>query len=228
MSEQEFLHVKPVTPSERVDFHCKRCGACCRHVRESIPLNTLDAFRLAKHLRAKGENITCLDELFARYAEPVPLHESGYSVYMLKTVGADDACIFLKENRCAIQQAKPSACRLYPFAVEPKGGGQYTYLLSMEKSHHFKGGQVQTRRWMKENFPKEDRAFTEIDMSTAVDIARLLIRIPEKERRQALALFLWYKYADFDLDKPFLEQYRRNTAKLLAAIHQIVKETEDA
>lgn len=161
------LSVRPLTPSEKVDFRCTRCGACCRHVRESIPLNTLDAFRLAKYLQSQGEKITCLDEVFARYAEPVPLHESGYSVYMLKTAGPDDACVFLQNNRCTIQSAKPSACRLYPFVVEPKGNGLYSYLLSMEKPHHFKGGQVQVRRWMKENFPKEDREFLVIDMGTA-------------------------------------------------------------
>lgn len=153
------LNVKPVSPSQQVDFRCIRCGACCRHLREGVPLNTLDAFRLAKHLRAQGEKIDCLDSVFARFAEPVPLHESGYFVYMLKTAGPDDACIFLQNNRCTIQPAKPSACRLYPFAVEPRGDGLYTYLLSMEKPHHFKGGQVQARRWMNQNFSKEADRF---------------------------------------------------------------------
>ncbi|WP_305117273.1 YkgJ family cysteine cluster protein [Acutalibacter muris] len=217
------LNVKPVSPSQRVDFRCTRCGACCRHLRESVPLNTLDAFRLAKHLRAQGEKINCLDSVFARFAEPVPLHESGYSVYMLKTAGPDDACIFLQNNRCTIQPAKPSACRLYPFAVEPKGDGLYTYLLSMEKPHHFKGRQVQARRWMKENFPKEDREFLETDLGTAPDIVRLLMKIPEAERQQAWVLFLWYKYANFDLDRPFWEQYRQNMAKLLAGLNQMTK-----
>lgn len=215
------LNVKPVAPSERVGFRCIRCGACCRHLRESVPLNSLDAFRLAKHLQAQGEPIDCLDSVFARFAEPVPLHESGYFVYMLKTAGSDDACIFLQNNCCTIQPAKPSACRLYPFVVEPRGMEQYTYLLSMENPHHFKGGQVQVKQWMKENFPKEDREFLTIDIGMAPDIARLLMKIPEAERKRAWALFLWYKYADFDLDKPFLKQYRQNMTKLLAGLSQI-------
>lgn len=215
------LNVKPVAPSERVSFRCTRCGACCRHLRESVPLNTLDAFRLAKYLRAQGEKVDCLDSIFVRFAEPVPLHESGYSVYMLKTTGPDDVCIFLQNNRCTVQPAKPSACRLYPFAVEPKSMGQYTYLLSMEKPHHFKGGQVQVKRWMKENFPKEDREFMKTDLGTALGIVKLLMKIPEAERKRALVLFLWYKYADFDLDKPFLEQYRQNMAKLMIGLNQM-------
>lgn len=45
----------PVAPSDRFPFRCRMCGACCRHVRESVPLESLDAFRLAKYLRDKGE-----------------------------------------------------------------------------------------------------------------------------------------------------------------------------
>lgn len=47
------------------------------------------------------------------------------------------------------------------------------------------------------------------------------MKIPEAERKRAWALFLWYKYADFDLDKPFLKQYRQNMTKLLAGLSQI-------
>ncbi|MFR1480858.1 MAG: YkgJ family cysteine cluster protein [Hydrogeniiclostridium mannosilyticum] len=39
------------------------------------------------------------------------------TVFMLKTVGADDACIFLKDNRCTIHSVHPRACRTYPIAV---------------------------------------------------------------------------------------------------------------
>lgn len=59
-------------------------------------------------------------------------------------------------------------------------------------------------------------------MGMAPGIARLLMKIPEAERKRAWALFLWYKYADFDLDRPFLEQYRQNMVKLLAALSRIV------
>ncbi len=215
---------KPVSPSERVDFHCKRCAACCRHVRESVPLDTLDAFRLTKYLRAKGEKVNSLDDVYARYAEIIPLHESGYSVYMLKTTGPDDACVFLKNNRCMVQAAKPHACRLYPFVVEPKGDGKYSYLLSLEQAHHFKGGQVQVKRWMKSAFTQEDKGFYDVEFGSALAITRLLNKISLEKQRRALVLFLWYKYGDIDLDKPFMEQYRRNIARLLAALRQLEKE----
>lgn len=211
-----------VSLSERVDFHCKRCGNCCRHLLETVPLNTLDAFRLAKHLRSRGEQINTLDDVYTRYADIVPLHECGYSVYMLKTTGPDDACIFLKDNRCTIHPAKPHACRLYPFALEPKGNGKYDYLLALEQAHHFKGGQVQVKRWMKKAFAKADKEFYDVDFGSTPEIARLLNKTPPEKQKQALVLFLWYKYGDIDLDKPFMEQYRRNIVKLLAALKQMI------
>lgn len=214
-------NTRPVTSSEQVSFHCKHCGACCRHVRESVPLNTLDAYRLAKYLRGRGENITCLDKIFACYAEPVLLDKSGYTVYMLKSTGPDDDCIFLKDNRCTIQQAKPTACRLYPFAVEPAQNGGCKYLLSMEQAHHFKGGQVQAGRWMKKYFSPEDREFMRIDMGSAPEIAMLMRKIPDFEQNCAITQYLWYRFSDFDLGRPMVEQYRQNTLKLIAALKKM-------
>lgn len=220
-------NTRQVSSSEQVTFHCKHCGACCRHLRESVPLNTLDAYRMAKHLRARGKHITCLDEIFTRYAEPVPLDKSGYTVYMLKTTGPDDACIFLKDNRCTIQQAKPTACRLYPFVADPTQDGGWKYLLSMEQAHHFKGGQIQTGRWMKKFFSPEDREFMRIDMGSAPMIALLMRNVPEAEQKRAVVLYLWYRFSDFDLDRPLVEQYRLNTAKLIAALKKMQKEAQN-
>ncbi len=220
-------NTRQVSSSEQVTFHCKHCGACCRHLRESVPLNTMDAYRMAKYLRGRGEHITCLDEIFTRYAEPVLLDKSGYTVYMLKTAGPDDACIFLKDNRCTIQQAKPTACRLYPFVTEPKPDGGWKYLLSMEQGHHFKGGQVQTGRWMKKYFSPEDREFMRIDMGSAPMIVLLMRNVPEVEQKRALILYLWHRFSDFDLDRPLMEQYRQNTLKLIAALKNMNKEAKN-
>lgn len=77
-----------------------------------------------------------IDDVLAAYAEPVLLHESGYLVFMLKTVGEDDACIFLKENKCTIHSVNPRACRTYPISVGPDAKGGYEQFISMEQPHH--------------------------------------------------------------------------------------------
>lgn len=154
---KEFMtKMVPVNLSDRFPFKCRMCGACCRHVRESVPQESLDAFRLAKYLRDKGENVSCVEDVLATYAEPVLLSENGYTVFMLKTVGADDACIFLKDNRCTIHSVHPRACRTYPIAVGPYELGGYEQYLSMEQPHHYSGPQMSVKKWIQKRCSKQD------------------------------------------------------------------------
>ena len=215
-----------ITPSSRVKFRCQGCGKCCLRVKEGVPVDSQDVFRMAKYLRDKGEDILCPDDFLARYAEPVLLDECGYFVYMLKTVGEENACIFLKDNRCTIHDENPRACRLYPFVVNPDPRGLHSYLLSREYPHHFTGPVVQTKSWMKKRFPKEDRLFLQTDFGGAKDIAELLHKIPERNRTQAVMHFLRLKYSEYDLDQPFLDQYRRNQEKLLAILNRMAEENK--
>ena len=215
-----------ITPSSRVKFRCQGCGKCCLRVKEGVPVDSQDVFRMAKYLRDKGEDILCPDDFLARYAEPVLLDECGYFVYMLKTVGEENACIFLKDNRCTIHDENPRACRLYPFVVNPDPRGLHSYLLSREYPHHFTGPVVQTKSWMKKRFPKEDRLFLQTDFGGAKDIAELLRKIPERNRTQAVMHFLRLKYSEYDLDQPFLDQYRRNQEKLLAILNRMAEENK--
>ena len=67
---------------------------------------------LPRLLREKDKGIICMDDFIARYTELALLDECGYFMLMLKVTGVDDACIFLKENRCMVHAAKPRTCRI--------------------------------------------------------------------------------------------------------------------
>ncbi len=221
---KEFLmKMVPVSPKEHFAFQCRQCGACCRHVKESVPMESLDAFRLARYLRDKGEPIQCKDDVLAKYSIPVLLHESGYMVFMLSTVGPDDACIFLKDNKCTIHAAKPRACRTYPISVGPAMTGGYEAYLSMEQPHHFNGPQQSVKKWIQKRCSQQDYDFWETDVGSAQEIARLLEKLPLERKKGALLHFLRYKYSDFDLDKSFTEQFRSNNQKLLEVLRGLVQ-----
>ena len=183
-----------------------------------------DAFYLTKHLRDLGMDIYCVDQFLERYAEPALLDECGFFVYFLKSVGEDNACIFLKENRCSVQEAKPLACRLFPFMVDPNGSGSFRYLYSSERTHHFRGPVVETRSWMKKHFSQESRAFMQAEFTQARPIAALLRKIPEHRKTEAVLHFHRLRYSKLDLDKPFLEQFQRNQMKLLAILTRMADE----
>lgn len=228
---KEFLmKMVPVSPRGHFSFQCRQCGACCRHIKESVPLESLDAFRLARYLRDKGEPIQCMDDVLAKYAIPVLLHESGYMVFVLSTVGSDDACIFLKGNKCTIHAAKPRACRTYPISVGPATSGGYEAYLSMEQPRHFQGPQQSVKKWIQKRCSQQDYDFWETDIGSAQEIARLLKQLSFEQKKGALLHFLRYKYSDFDLDKSFTEQFRNNNQKLLEVLRSLVKKqaTSDA
>lgn len=222
---KEFLmKMVPVSPKDHFSFRCRQCGACCRHVRESVPLESLDAFRLAKHLREQDKTIQCMDDVLAKYASPVLLHDSGYTVFMLNVVGSDDACVFLKDNKCTIHEVNPRACRTYPISVGPAIRGGYEQYLSMEQPHHFSGPQQSVKKWIQKRCSKLDYDFWGIDIGSVQEIAKLLGKIPLEMKGRALLHFLRFKYSDFDLDRSFLDQYRRNNERLLSVLRKMAED----
>lgn len=145
-TEKAFMNMRRISPKEHVPFRCTGCGECCRHVHQSIPLESLDVYHIARYLREHDSDSFCTDDFIGQYAELVLLDTCGFFILMLRTTGPDDACIFLRDNRCTIHAAKPRACRIYPFVAGITPNGQYEFLLSKEKQHHFKGKITRTKR----------------------------------------------------------------------------------
>lgn len=88
--------------------------SCCRHVKGSVVIEGLDAYRLARHLGMETA------DFMSQYTEPFILDDKlWYPIFSLRVKGNEDSCIFLKGTRCTVQEAKPRTCRLYPFWVEP-------------------------------------------------------------------------------------------------------------
>lgn len=213
--EEVYKNMVSVKPKEKIPFKCIGCGECCRHVKEQVPIEALDAFRIARYLRDHGEDILSVNDFLEKYAEPALLNECGYFVYFLKTQGVEDACVFLENNRCRIHAANPRACRIYPFVAAPSDKGGFEYLISYEYKQHFKGAAIHPKTWMKKRFTLEDQAFLNADFGSAKEIAWLLRKIPEDKKVKALAYFQHMKYGGFALDKPFQPQYERNIQTLL-------------
>lgn len=174
-------------------------------------LESLDAYRLARLLRQTDPSIQTMDDMLLKYATPVPLTDSGFPIYVLKTLGEDDTCIFLKENRCSVYSARPRTCRLYPISAGPgENGRDFEYYLCREKPHHFVGGTVRTREWLRDNFKREDQEYVLEEFEAAVKIGRLMKKINEYNQPHAIVAILFARYYSFDLDAPFMPQYHSN------------------
>lgn len=218
------INARPVSPSEQIPFRCIGCGTCCRGVKQSVPLESLDVFRIAKYLRERKKEVRDIEDFLEQYAEPAVLDECGFFVLFLKVQGKEDSCIFLKDNRCTLQPVKPRACRMYPVTAEPTKSGLFRYMVSQEQSHHFKGSKVSVKRWMKQYFYPEEREALHMDYLSVPNIVRLLRKVPEEQQAKALSLFWFYRYSSFELDTSFLEQYKLNLARLQAELSRLAGE----
>ena len=77
--DELYQNLVKLSPKDQVPFRCIGCGACCKHVHMQVPVETLDAFRIVKHLQQQGEDIECMDDFWERYTEPALLNECGFS-----------------------------------------------------------------------------------------------------------------------------------------------------
>lgn len=97
---------------EAFSFACAGCGNCCRG-REDIVLSGFDLWRIAARLRLPTRTVArafCKASIGQVSRLPVlrlaPVREEGNN------------CPFLTEDHCAIHEAEPLVCALYPLAQE--------------------------------------------------------------------------------------------------------------
>jgi len=129
----DFTRTAPLLArDEAFSFACAGCGGCCRG-REDIVLSGFDLWRIAARLRLPPHTVArafCRGSIGRVSRLPVlrlaPLKEERGN------------CPFLTGNHCAIHDAEPLVCALYPLAQEITKDGQVSYFLQPTQC----GGQV--------------------------------------------------------------------------------------
>lgn len=212
--------VRQVSPKDRIPFQCRHCGACCRGLEDQLMLEPLDAYRLGQHLRRGGERVD-IEDVYAKYAHAAILTE-GCPIFLVNTAGAENACVFLRGNRCTVYAARTRACRMYPFSATPgQPGEQFQYYQCMDAhTEHFAGAMVGVGDWMQQNLSLEDRAFLEKEADYLSRLGLLLHRAGPQRQKEWLFLILFYRYYNYDLEKPFMALYERNHKELLDRLNR--------
>lgn len=213
--------IAPVQVTDKLTFSCRCCGACCRHVKDSIMLDARDAHRLGHYLREHTNDIHNIEDVYNKYAE-VGAQVEGYPVYLLNTCGKDDACVFLKDGRCSVYEARPGVCRLYPLTANTDSGGKEVAFYQCIDRHkaHFNGGEWNIKEWVKQNFSAEARAYLVEDSEVLLKLGDLMRKFGKQREREYLFPLLYYRYFNYELDTPFMWQYRRNQQTLLEDLRQ--------
>lgn len=216
-----------IDPCRDIRYHCTRCGDCCRNVGQSIPLQSIEIYRIAKFLRDTGLPNGSIQDVILNLTDMVLLTELGYPVFFAKTVGDENRCIFLSGTDCTIEKAKPRACRQYPFSALPADDGKrFDYFLVSKKHHHFDTKtKVNTGEWMENNFSSEDRAFSLCDGAAASELGRRLKTLSGRDAAQndVLIPFISAMYFDYSLDEPFMLQYAENIHRLKSILDDMIR-----
>ena len=215
-------NILPVRTQDIINFHCQQCGRCCRHVKDSVMATPQDAFHLARFFSAKGRPYADILELYTQFCEPIVLTEEGYSIFVLKSKGPEDACIFLEGNRCTVYGAHPYTCRLYPFTVEyGHNDRSFAYFLCTELPHHWTGGRIHVGNWLRDHFTREDKEYIKAETAFIPLLGEAIRSLPEGKRDRLVSLMVYHLYSGYDLDQPFLPQYQAHTKRLLHAIETL-------
>ena len=213
--------VRKLRPKDSVPFQCRRCGSCCRHLRGQLMVESLDAYRLANYLRTHGRPDIEMLDIINDYTEPDIL-PGNYPIFMMTVQGPDHACVFLKEGACSVYPARPRACRLYPFTVDiGKRGRDFLWYQCLDRPFHFSDGKVTVKDWFYQNFSKEDRTFVLQEWKSVPEMGKLLRDLDGSALDTAHLDIILLRYSYFDLEQPFLPQYKRNTDELLLRLRQL-------
>lgn len=204
-----------ISSNAKIPFRCQRCGKCCRGIQDSLMLEPIDVFHLARFLHETDNSISCPDDFLEKYAHASAI-EGNYPVYLINTVGDDASCVFLdNENHCTVYGGRPLVCRMFPFGVAPGiKGSDFRFYICEDHSHHFGTGQVIAKNWISDNFSKEARAFIRMETALLADIGKPLARLSAEAYGEKAFLLLYYLYSKYDLDKPFIAQYEQNCTEI--------------
>lgn len=212
--------VNTLSGNTYVPFSCQHCGACCRNVEEKIMLEPYDAYRLGRFLRER-EEIESIEDVYAKYAHAVMLSD-GFPIFVLNTVGKDHCCIFLQDGNCSVYDARLKVCRLYPFTVDfGQRGKRFAYYQCLDKhAAHFRGGMVRINDWMYQNFSKVERDILDLEKDMLPKLGEYMRRLGSDGQKACLFPTLYYRYYNYDLESPFLEQFKRNQQALATELEQ--------
>lgn len=224
----ESLLKKALTLDDTFTFGCNQCGKCCKY-REDIIISPYDLFRIAKFLSETPM------EVIEHYCIYYIGNDSRLPVVLLKALGSERACPFLKRRRCTIHQAKPAACALYPLGRMVKSDGKQSsatmYFLQPVRC----GTKDQThtvREWLQEFDLDQSDTWFQAWQETVFDLMQLvkeLIQLlSEDTMNHFYSLLFSEMYLSYNLSEDFFPQFQNNMTRLKDFLSEMLRDTQGA
>ena len=211
-------------PGQYFRFHCDQCGDCCRH-RKDIILTPFDLNRIARHFGTTPKAIV------DRYCIVYIGDSSRFPVVLLKPEGKDEACPFLKENRCSIHASKPTVCALFPLGRVMQYGAlkgdqeQKLFYILQDTDCGLRDQTHTVEEWLGAFELEGSEAWflewTDILGKLVTLIHQLEEMLSDKLMQMILNIALTEIYMHYDQGVDFMQQFRGNSRKLLGVLQGI-------
>lgn len=188
-------------------FQCAGCGGCCRG-REDIVLSGYDLYRLSQRLELPPRmTARAFCKMYIGTVSHLPV------LRLMPVKEEHNNCPFLTGNRCAVHEARPLVCALYPLGQEISREGEVRYYFQATRcggpvhqarlSDYLAGQGIDRRepldvRWAQCCMTLEQRAADWEKAFHPVVLRRFQAKLGEA---------LYYR---FDLTRPWLEQLEEN------------------
>jgi len=211
----------PVTALTQVTFQCQRCGECCRD-RASAPI-ILTGYDMYKLAGALGMRST-MELLETRIVTVTP--DCGLPTCVL-SVTPEGACCLLNGSDCAVHDAKPAVCALYPLGrIYDAEEGHYTYV--QPQGNHCagsgKGHAMDAMRWL-EGMKEEKRFYAAYEQAYVEALKSFLEITNEHYLERAFYRTVWALFGGFSPRKEFLPQLTENMRGLRPLLKKAIKKS---
>lgn len=212
----------PVTALTQIAFECQRCGCCCSNrFGAPIILTGFDMYRLARTLGMRST----MDLLEARI---VSVSQGAYGLPIcVLSVTPEGACCLLNGSDCAVHDAKPAVCAMYPLGrIYDAEEGRYTYV--QPQGNHCagsgKGHSMDAMRWL-EGMKEEERFYAAYEQAYAEALKSFLEITNEHYLERAFYRAVWALFGGFSPRKEFLPQLTENMRGLRSLLKKAIKKS---
>lgn len=195
---------------EKFSFACNGCGECCRG-REDIVLSGYDLYRIARRLRLPPRIVV------RAFCRQYIGKNSRMPVVRLAPVREERSnCPFLTQNHCAIHDAEPLVCALYPLGQQIERDGTVRYFAQPVDC-----GGAHTEATVQDFLARYDIAAREpLDVRWAETCIRLSAEMRRREPmlepvllRRLQHKLLCALYYDYDYEQAYLPQFEANVRR---------------
>lgn len=210
-----------LTEADSFSFACDGCGDCCRG-REDIVLSGYDLWRLSARLRLPPALVI---RSFCRRYVGTASHMPVVRLRPLKN--EKNNCPFLYQGHCAVHDAEPLVCALYPLGQQIDLDGTVTYFAQPTDC----GGQVHQARVADYLDRYGIRERVPLDVQWAMNCIRLSKMLRRMEGTLSTAVMQLARrrvyralYLDYDPQQPYAPQFTANLARLDAELARLERE----